>query len=166
MAPILTILVGIPGSGKSSFVEPFKQRHGAAVVLSSDEVRGILGKDESDQSVSRQTFQFLECAAELLLRQGRNVVIDATNTTAKARKPFVDLGVKYGARIECIVVNTSIENCKKRNAERKRQVPESVIDRMAAQLQVPKVFTMEWQGTGQDRKEVIVDGECHFVEIV
>lgn len=156
---ILTILIGPPGCGKSTYVEPFRQRHGAAVVLSSDEIRGILGTGEGDQSVSRQAFQTLECAAEILLRQGRDVVIDATNTTVKARKAFIALGVKYKALIEMIVSTTSIEQCKARNAARERKVPEDVIDRMARQLEIPKKFVFDSEGE-------IVSGECHDVKFI
>lgn len=155
----LTLCQGLPASGKSSYCQAFKQRHGAHVVLSSDEVRGILGKGESDQSVSAQTFKFLETACELLLRQGRNVIVDATGTTRKARRAFVDLGLKYSANIRIAVFNASIETCKARNAARERKVPDEVIGRMAKNWEVPKVF----DAFDKDGNPVPESGECHEV---
>ena len=158
----LTICQGLPGGGKSSWAGVYKQQHGAHVVLSSDEVRGILGKDESDQSVSAQTFKFLETACELLLKQGRNVILDACNITRKARRPFVNLGLKYSANIRIAVFNASIETCKARNAARERKVPEEVTDRMAKNWEAPKVFT----AFDKEGNPVPESGECNEVVFI
>lgn len=155
----LTICQGLPASSKSTWCQAFKQRHGAHVVLSSDEVRGILGKDESDQSVSAQAFKFLETACELLLRQGCNVIIDSTGITRKARRSFVNLGLKYTANIRIAVFNASIETCKARNADRERKVPEEVIERMARQWEAPKVF----DAFDKEGNPVPESGECHEI---
>lgn len=131
----LTLFVGAPGAGKSSeFQRAF---YTGAVCLSSDTLRGQIGKDESDQSVSGQVFATMEVMARYLLNQGFDVVIDATNMTKKARAPFVRIGRECGARVRAKVFDTSIEECKRRNAARARKVPEHVIDRMFAQFEMP-----------------------------
>jgi len=136
--PKLTLLCGIPGCGKSSWAEPYKRRSGAAVVLSSDEVRGIVGSGEDDQTVNRETFLVLKAACELLLRQGRDTIIDATNTTKRARADFVSLGRKYGAYLKAVVFQTPVSVAKERNAARQRKLPEHVIERMSAQFETPE----------------------------
>lgn len=157
--PKLTVCCGLPGSGKSSWANVYKQRHGAHVVLSSDEIRGIIGKDEGDQSVSSVVFKLMRVTCELLLRQGRSVIIDATGTMKKSRRPFVNLGIKYHAKIRIAVFNTSIETCKARNAARRRKVPDTVIDAMAARWENPKVFT----AFDKEGHPIPESGECHEV---
>lgn len=162
MMPFLTICAGPPASGKSFWCQPYKQRNGACVVLSSDEVRGILGASESDQTVSSETFAFLETACEVLLRQGRDVVIDITGTTKRARRPFVNIGLKYGAHIRIVVFSVPLEVCKARNAARERKVPESVIERMFSQWENPQTFA-KLDAAGRVSPE---SGECHSIRYV
>ena len=47
----LYITVGLPGSGKSTYVKNFIKDKDVEY-LSSDELRAIYGKDETDQSVT------------------------------------------------------------------------------------------------------------------
>lgn len=133
----LEILCGNCASGKSTYCDFARDSHTEAVVLSSDEARFLIAGDESNQECSGRAFQFLELALEMLLRQNKNVILDATNTTRKSRKQWVKLGRKYGALIQMTVFNVPVEVCKARNAARDRKVPEDVIDRMAAQFQMP-----------------------------
>jgi predicted kinase len=133
----LEILCGNCASGKSTYCDFARDSHDEPVVLSSDEARFLISGDENNQECSAGAFQFLELALEMLLRQNKNVILDATNTTRKSRKQWVKLGRKYGARIKMTVFDIPVSLCKQRNAARTRKVPEAVIDRMAAQFQMP-----------------------------
>lgn len=133
--PNLILLCGIPGCGKSTLANAHAENN--LIVLSSDAMRGVLGKDESDQSVSGDVFRILELVASYFLKRGNNVVIDATNCTRKARKGFVQIGRKYGANIVAQVMSTPLDVCKARNAARARVVPEHVLERMHAGFEMP-----------------------------
>ena len=129
----LEILLGNCASGKTTYCDFARDSHDEPVVLSSDEARFLIAGDESNQECSGRAFQFLELALEMLLRQNKNVILDATNTTRKSRKQWV----KLGALIQMTIFDIPVNVCKARNAQRARKVPESVIDRMAAQFQMP-----------------------------
>ncbi len=53
-APRIVVLVGLPGSGKSTYLERL-----GVQALSSDAVRGLLADDETDQGIHREVFATL-----------------------------------------------------------------------------------------------------------
>lgn len=133
----LEILVGQPACGKSSYCDFARDSHDEPIVLSSDEARFLISGDENNQQCSGRAFKFLKLALEMLLRQNKNVIVDATNITKKARKDWVKLGRKYGALVQITVFKVPVDVCKARNAGRERKVPEGVIESMAARLEEP-----------------------------
>ena len=137
----IVITVGAPGSGKSTWIEKYKETHPHMTFLSSDQLRGVFGTSENDQSVSAQVFRHMENEVDRLLSEGKDVCIDATNMHRKARKPWVDLRNKHGAMLTAYVFvvdrNTLINRNQKRGAEGGRNVPVDVIDRMISYYVAP-----------------------------
>lgn len=133
----LEILIGPPACGKSTYCDFARDSHGEPVVVSSDEARFLISGDENNQECSAAAFAYMRTAVEMLLRQNKNVILDATNTTVKSRKEWVKIGRKYGARVQMTVFKVPVDVCKARNAGRERKVPEHVIERMAGQFQMP-----------------------------
>ncbi len=128
------MLVGLPGSGKSTFVE------GKDGVLSSDEIRRLLADDPTDQSIHAQTFATLRRLLTLRLELQRPVTyIDATNLTPKERRPYIRIARKYGAVIEALFFDVPLAECQRRNRARHRIVPQDVIEKMSRRLRAPVV---------------------------
>lgn len=136
--PTLTLLCAVPAAGKSTYASKVKLDW-SAIVISSDALRAMLGTSENDQSVSPQVFETMEAMAVYWLNKGVNVLIDATNTTMKARSRFVKLAKLCGASIHAVVFNVSLDEAKRRNAGRVRVVPEHVLERMHKQFETPQV---------------------------
>jgi protein phosphatase len=130
------LFCGPSGSGKS-FRSKELEREKNYVRLSSDENRARLGTGEEDQSVSRQAFELMEKELRENLSQGKSVILDATFTHRKARKPFISIAREFGAKIIAICLTTSSNLCKSRNSGRERTVPEWVIDKQFGQLAFP-----------------------------
>lgn len=131
--PRIILLVGLPGAGKSTYAA-----QQGWPVLCSDGIRELLLDDPRDQSANRRVFRLLRHLLQLRLELGRPLTcIDATNLTPYERRPYLKLAEIYGAQIEAVYFDVALEICKQRNNGRSRNVPDEVMDRMAARLVPP-----------------------------
>jgi len=111
----LVALVGVSGSGKSSFAA----RHFAATeVLSSDFCRGLVSDDENDQSATEAAFDVLHFVAGKRLAAGKLTVVDATNVQPAARTSLVALAKRHHVLAVAIVLDVPEAVCAARNAAR------------------------------------------------
>lgn len=138
---MLYITIGAPGSGKSTYAKELQKTHFQdgfpVVILNADELRGYYGKDETDQSVSAQAFEFIRHALNMLLKQGFHVLIDVTSKDMRARAEFLAIARKYKVSTMALVFNTPLEICQARNAARSRVVPPDVVERIYNQIVLP-----------------------------
>jgi len=135
---MLTIMMGVSGSGKTTIAKKIAKELNA-VYVSSDEIRKELWGNENEQKNPMRVFWVAEYRTNLALSTGQKVVVDATNLNRKARKPFTMLGRAYGVPIKCVVVNVPVEVAKERNKERKRVVPDEVIDKQFSRFSPPNL---------------------------
>ena len=82
--PDLVFTIGIPGSGKSTWI----RSQPGYVVVSPDGIRGELG-DITDQSKNAQIWTIAKSRVADALKQGRNVILDATNVDSSRRLEFI-----------------------------------------------------------------------------
>src|SRR4051794_27667893 len=123
--PCVVLLVGISGSGKSSFA---RRHFGPFEVLSSDRCRAMITDDEADQSVTPEAFDLLRTILRLRLGVGRLSVLDATNVKAHARARTLEVAGSFGTPCVAVVLRVPPEVCLARNAERKdRLVPDDAV---------------------------------------
>ena len=140
----LTVMVGLPGSGKSAIASELGEMNPNCAVISSDAIRRELFGDESDQKDPELVFKTANSRVHTALANGTSVVYDATNMYKKSRKKVLaaiprgkDVTVRFW------VVNTPLEECLRRNSEYDRVVPEDVIRKMAAKFIPPTAN--EWR---------------------
>lgn len=88
----LVVLVGVSGSGKSTFARKhFKQTE----ILSSDYCRRLVSDDENSQAATKDAFEVLHFIARKRLAAGKLTVVDATNVQPESRKPLVTLAREF-----------------------------------------------------------------------
>jgi len=111
----LVVLVGVSGSGKSSFAA---QHFLPTEVLSSDFCRGLVSDDQNDQRATNAAFDVLHFIAAKRLEAGKLTVIDATNVQPESRKSLVALAKKHHTLAVAIVLDVAESVCVKRNSSR------------------------------------------------
>jgi len=125
------LLVGIPASGKSTLAKRLA-RSKNALVLSTDTIRTLLYGSPLVQGSWLDIERVLHRLLLKSVSQNKSVVIDATHTLKAHRKTLLTLSNKINW--SCIYLKTSLDVCHKRNIERARTVPRTVIDSMYQNL--------------------------------
>jgi len=136
----LYIAVGLPGSGKSTYAKNFIKDKDIEY-LSSDELRAVYGKSEEDQTVTPLVFGHIKRKVDEFLKDGKNVLVDATSVNRKERRDYINTAKKYSAKVVVLVFKMDrqglIDRNKKRGEQGGRVVPDWVIDKMLAKFEEP-----------------------------
>lgn len=141
--PKCTILVGVPASGKSTWL--IKNRTKGAWIVSTDNIINGLADEYGftyDQ-IFKETIRFADMAmvARMMFaaQEGYDLYIDRTNMSARSRKQFIDKLKKYGYEFECVVFQTpEPEEWKRRLDSRPgKTIPQEVLDRMVDSYEMP-----------------------------
>lgn len=133
--PILYMLTGIPGCGKSSWAEAMKKQ--GVHVHSSDALRRELLHDENCQNNAQMIFEELGKRIIIDLKKGYSVIYDATNLSRKRRQSFLEKIQSIDCRKINILFLTPPEVCEKRDQRRQRTVGKNVIDRLLRSFECP-----------------------------
>ena len=112
------VLVGIPGSGKSTYAKSLEKQKGY-IIVSSDTVRN-LHPDWEESLIFPEVYRL--CSE--YLKNGQDIIYDATNITPKVRKRTFDSLDQFGVTYEKIAYyfDTPVEVCLKR-VEKRNQDP-------------------------------------------
>ena len=131
--PLLTLLFGLPGSGKNYFIENYLLKENPeSVVISRDDIREKLkikgcGTKEEEEKVTK-IFNDLFFKA---LKERKNIVINNTNLKYKYRQFFWQQAKLYNYDTELICIDRDIEEIKKvRPGDNWNEVINRMIDTM------------------------------------
>lgn len=131
--PIFCMLVGLPGSGKTSFALSQKDKYD---IISSDSIRKELYGSERIQENNNKVFEIMRKRAIEALKSGKNVIYDATNMTRKFRKALLS-SIKIDCKKVACIIWAKYETCVLRDKNRNRTVGNEVLRRMIKSFQVP-----------------------------
>ena len=151
--PALVVLVGASGSGKSTWAE---QRYRSAEIVSSDDLRGVVGSGRHDLDASTEAFALLDQIVAGRVRRGLTTVVDTLGLDEARRRGYLDLGREHGLPTVVVVFDVPPALCRQRNAARDRPVPAPVL---AQQLRTARAVVEALAGEDWDRV-VVVTGEA------
>src|SRR3954452_12766752 len=122
--PALVVLIGAAGSGKSTWALDHYRR---AEVVSSDELRGIVGSGPADLDASADAFDLLERIIAARLSRGLTTVVDTLGLDAERRTSWRDAAPAAGLAAVAVLLDTPADECRRRNAQRDRPVPATTL---------------------------------------
>lgn len=127
------VMVGAPGSGKSTYALEIAKNYEDAVIVSTDSIRFQLYGNEDIQG----NYWEINLRKEEIIKesQGSTIILDATHYCSKYRKETISLLNLYGyENITAVVIKKPLKVCLYQNSQRDRKVPEEVIKKMFSSL--------------------------------
>lgn len=144
----LYVMVGIPGSGKSTWANNFIKDRENIVYISRDTIRFSMLKS-SDTYFAHESDVFTKFVDAIVanLKYGSDVIADATHLSIASRRKLVNALTARGLqstdyRIIFVFVDTLLAVCIQRDDARtdRQHVGASVIGRMHTQLVPPSIL--------------------------
>ena len=140
MRNTLYVLVGLPGSGKTTLAKDIANINIKAKHISSDAIRAELFGDENNQENNSLVFEEMKRRTKEYLKEGYNVIYDATNISSKRRIALLKEFQKINCNKICIYMARTLEECITNNLNRSRKCGKNVIFQMYKSLQVPSYY--------------------------
>lgn len=137
----LNIMIGLPGSGKSSYAKKYLLTNNS-VYLSSDQIRIDMYGFE-DQTHNAEVFNRMKKETILALKSNFDVIYDATNLIKKRRVSLINEVIKQTNNVEinaylfCTPINIILE----RNITRtERHIPWEKLEEMITSIECPMYY--------------------------
>lgn len=116
--PVLIVVSGLPGTGKSFFSKRLAERV-PLLVLESDALRKALFSLPSHSAgESFQLFRTIHLLIEELLKGGISLVLDATNLSERFRERLYSIADRINARLVMVLVEAPPEIVRQRLEDR------------------------------------------------
>ncbi len=131
-SPSLVVMVGVAGSGKSTFCGRHFLR---TQVVSTDFCRALVGDDAADQSVSDPAFHLAHLIVDERLRRRRLTVFDATSVQTRHRRELLSIASRHHLPAVAIVLDVPLAVCLEQDRGRTgRRVGRRIIEWQARAL--------------------------------
>jgi alkanesulfonate monooxygenase SsuD/methylene tetrahydromethanopterin reductase-like flavin-dependent oxidoreductase (luciferase family)/predicted kinase len=122
--PAVVVLIGAAGSGKSTWASAHYRR---AEIVSSDDLRGVVGSGPSDLEASADAFDLLERIVAARTGRGLTTVIDTLGLDGARRQRWRAAALAAGLPAVAVLLDTPGAVCRERNAARDRPVPAATL---------------------------------------
>jgi predicted kinase len=138
----VVLMSGLPGSGKDYWI---RENLPNLPVISLDVLRQEMNvlPNETPGTVIVEAKK----RAREYMRLGHSFVWNATNTTKQMRQQLINFFADYGARIKIVYLEVPLAELLQRNRSRSAIVPEKVIHKLFARLDIPdrtEAHQVEW----------------------
>ena len=134
----LLILVGAPGSGKSTFARYFLRTEDNWIRVNRDDFRLMqFGDSLMIPFYEERISKMVEASVLTLLKSDTNVIIDATNTLLRTIQDMIHTYTEYADisfKVFDLPVDELVKRCDKRYEETGKFISKSVVERNVANL--------------------------------
>ena len=141
---LFTVMVGLPGSGKNTWVE----KNWSSNVIELDVIRKKFKIKPTDKDAQGYVANIAKEELRESLRKKEDILWNATNITEQQRNSIINLALQYDAKIRIVYIDCPIEKVIQQNKQREAQIPTESIKKLFNKLEMPNTK------------------ECHFLEIV
>lgn len=126
----LLLMVGIPGSGKSTYIDEHCKEHD---LICRDDIRLALGT-VFDTRLESHVTSISQTQLAALMKRGRDIVMDETNLDINRIKSIVGVARKEGYTVVAHLIDTPLDICIQRRCS--EGFPEAVIHSMNEKLTI------------------------------
>jgi alkanesulfonate monooxygenase SsuD/methylene tetrahydromethanopterin reductase-like flavin-dependent oxidoreductase (luciferase family)/predicted kinase len=116
-------------------------------VVSSDQLRGVVGSGEYDLDASADAFALLDQIVAARLRRGLTTVVDTLGLEPSRRRGYLELARRAGLPAAAVLADADPAEIRRRNRARTRPVPAAAHE---AQLRKMRTAVQEIPGEGWD----------------
>ena len=120
----IVMMVGYPGSGKSTYVQKTFGDNSNYILLHGD--------DHKSEAALKKALK-----KTLTENPNKSVVLDATHSGKKKRKVFIDIAKEFKIPVRAVHLTTSIEESMHRNLQREKPVPKIALYMYRKHHEVP-----------------------------
>lgn len=131
----VVVMCGIPGVGKSFFVENFLPYHQR---VNLDSIHAMLSSEGFDKANLELGRNIEDLVISYKLAKGIPIVIDNTSVTKEKRVKYIEVAKKYSVPAKAIYFEPDVKLALAQNAKRDRKVPQVAIRTMASSFQIPE----------------------------
>lgn len=144
----ILLLVGLPGSGKSTWTNAFLRTERFQLVC-RDDIRATYGVDGHNTNglteiVEKNVQMVASAMLEAHLMRGLDVVLDETHTSIENVRRIRKIAYQYNYAVHVVFFPMTPDDSK----ARRPGIPPKAIDRMADNLRVTLPRLMEWADLG------------------
>lgn len=130
----IILTIGLPGSGKSTYVNNNFIKPGIShQILCLDDIRLAMG-DIFNRKTEDIIIAMHNVMARAFMERGLSIIIDSTNISKKVVSYWQELADEYGYSIKGIFFDTSVEECMRRKCG-KNKLTKEVYEKMYRQLE-------------------------------
>lgn len=160
--PVLLLMHGLPGAGKSAFARQFSDMLSSAHV-NSDRLRYELYDDPKFTTSENNTVLRLGAyMTETLLKVGASVVFDMHLPTQRLRDNLKRLAEDYGAVLIIVWVQTDVETASWRASHRDRRRPDDKYSFNLSSRQFGELAKLVNKNFRTNERIIVVSGKHHF----
>lgn len=129
----LTMLSGLPGSGKTTEARAEVVANGNSARVNRDDLRAMLFNSVWSGKREQVVIDCEKAIAQVLFDHSMNPIIDDTNLSQRHRDMWADVAKQRGQHFGVHHFAVDAATCRERDAKREKPVGRAVIDRMALQ---------------------------------